>query len=53
MRDYDAYKIAIEALIDDGDLCATDKVEPLKVLFRALHFAEKREVENKPETENA
>lgn len=45
MKQSTAYRIAILA-VTKADICANDKIDVLKVLFQALHFAEKREEGN-------
>ena len=45
MKQSAAYNIAILAVVD-ANICAKDKINVLRVLFQALHFAEKREEGN-------
>ena len=46
MKESEAYLIAITSLIDDNYVSREKKVDALKMLFRALDFAKKREQED-------
>lgn len=45
MKESTAYRIAIAAVIADHETGDDEQIDALKVLFRSLHYAEKREQE--------